>query len=162
AAGGAALAGGPVLAAAVGARGRRGPLPGQGSARTAAGAAIRTGSGAAAGPRPRGHAGVGVPRGAGPGGQGVGGGGGGGGAGRGGERSGAVSEDRSYETTRMVRVPAEVNRPDPILAGLTARQLLVLGGVGVLLYAGYSATRTLLPPTVALGVGAVVAAAAFA
>ncbi|WP_078900673.1 PrgI family protein, partial [Streptomyces sp. SBT349] len=48
---------------------------------------------------------------------------------------------------------------DTVLAGLTARQLLILSGAGILLYALYSATRTVLPVAVflaaALPLGAV-------
>ena len=44
-----------------------------------------------------------------------------------------------------VRIPADVDREDTILAGLTARQVLLLSGAGTILYALYTATRTLLP-----------------
>ena len=64
--------------------------------------------------------------------------------------------------SRIVRVPADVNRPDPILAGLTARQLAVLAATGAALYAAHAATRTELPPTVAAGAGVVVAGAVLA
>ena len=45
-----------------------------------------------------------------------------------------------------VRVPADVERPDRVLAGLTARQLAVLAVAGVALWAAYSATRRVVPP----------------
>ncbi len=58
------------------------------------------------------------------------------------------------------RIPADVDRPDEILFGLTARQVAVLAVVAVGLLAAWRATRTLLPPAVAGGVAVVVAAAA--
>ena len=60
-----------------------------------------------------------------------------------------------------VRIPADVERPDKLLAGLTARQLAILGVAAVVLWAGYAATRRLVPPVVfavvALPVGAAAA-----
>ena len=50
----------------------------------------------------------------------------------------------------MYRIPADVDRPDRILANLTARQVAILAVVGALLYAGYAATRTVVPPVVFL------------
>jgi len=50
-----------------------------------------------------------------------------------------------------VRIPADVERPDKLLAGLTARQLAILGVAAVVLWAGYAATRHLVP-TVAFAV----------
>lgn len=44
-----------------------------------------------------------------------------------------------------VRVPADVERPDRILAGLTARQLAILAAAALVIWAGYAATRYLLP-----------------
>jgi len=44
-----------------------------------------------------------------------------------------------------VRVPADVERPDRILAGLTARQLAILAAAALVIWAGYAATRRLLP-----------------
>ncbi|MDT0318569.1 PrgI family protein [Streptomyces millisiae] len=49
-----------------------------------------------------------------------------------------------------VRIPADVEREDTVLAGLTARQLLLLSGAGILLYAFYTATRTVVPLVVFL------------
>jgi len=63
---------------------------------------------------------------------------------------------------RVVRVPADVNCPDTLLAGLTARQLLILGAVAAALYGAWAATRTLVPPLVAVAVAVPVAGAAFA
>lgn len=61
-----------------------------------------------------------------------------------------------------VRIPADVERPDKLLAGLTARQLAILGTAAVVLWAGFAATRHLVPAAV-YGVTAVPigAAAAF-
>ena len=44
-----------------------------------------------------------------------------------------------------VRIPADVERPDRLLAGLTARQLAILAAAGIALWAGYTATRHLVP-----------------
>lgn len=60
-----------------------------------------------------------------------------------------------------VRIPADVERPDKLLAGLTARQLAILAVTAVALWAGYAATRHLVPPAV-FGVVAVPVAAAAA
>jgi PrgI family protein len=43
--------------------------------------------------------------------------------------------------SQPVRIPADVDRPDQILAGLTARQLLILSVTGIVLSAAWSATR---------------------
>jgi hypothetical protein len=68
--------------------------------------------------------------------------------------------ERSRDRTR-VRIPADVERPDKLLAGLTARQLAILGVTAVVLWIGYTATRHLVPPAVfgvvAIPVGAVAA-----
>ena len=44
-----------------------------------------------------------------------------------------------------VRIPADVDRPDRLLAGLTARQLAYLAGGGLVLAGAWSATRTVVP-----------------
>lgn len=44
-----------------------------------------------------------------------------------------------------MRIPADVDRPDKLLAGLTARQLAILAAGAIVLWAGYAATRHLLP-----------------
>ena len=59
-----------------------------------------------------------------------------------------------------VRIPADVDRPDRILAGLTARQLALLAVPAVMLWAGYVATRHLVPPVVFAAVGTPLAVAA--
>ncbi|MET8850936.1 PrgI family protein [Amycolatopsis sp. NPDC004625] len=47
--------------------------------------------------------------------------------------------------SRPVRIPADVDRPDRVFGPLTARQLTILGVTGLLLYALYGATRSVLP-----------------
>ena len=44
-----------------------------------------------------------------------------------------------------VRIPADFERPDKLMAGLTARQLAILAVAAVILWAGYAATRHLVP-----------------
>lgn len=44
-----------------------------------------------------------------------------------------------------VSIPANVDQPDKLLAGLTARQLAILSITGLLLYAGWSATHRFVP-----------------
>lgn len=65
------------------------------------------------------------------------------------------------EDSGRVRIPADVDRPDKLLAGLTARQLAILAVAAVALWAGYAATRHLVPPAaygaVAIPIGAVAA-----
>jgi hypothetical protein len=60
-----------------------------------------------------------------------------------------------------VRIPADVEREDRILANLTARQLAILSVAAVVLWAGYTATRHLVPIAVygalALPLGSVAA-----
>jgi len=46
---------------------------------------------------------------------------------------------------RLVRIPADVDREDALLAGLSARQLAILGVAAVALWSLYAATRTVLP-----------------
>jgi len=74
-----------------------------------------------------------------------------------------VSRREDWDPSR-VRIPADVERPDKLLAGLTARQLAILGTAGVALWAGYAATRHVLPVAlygaVAFPIGAIAAALA--
>ncbi|MEY9888392.1 hypothetical protein ABIA31_002032 [Catenulispora sp. MAP5-51] len=51
----------------------------------------------------------------------------------------------------IVRIPADVDQPDKIVAGLTARQAAVLGTATVVLWLGYQACQRAVPPTVYLG-----------
>lgn len=55
---------------------------------------------------------------------------------------------RAGDENGRVRVPADVERPDRILAGLTARQLAILAAAAIVVWAGYAATRGLIPPAV--------------
>lgn len=47
--------------------------------------------------------------------------------------------------THPVHIPADVDREDRIVAGLTARQVLILALTGLALYVAWAATRSLLP-----------------
>ncbi len=58
----------------------------------------------------------------------------------------AAGRRQPAEDTGRVRIPADVDRPDKLLAGLTARQLAILAVAAVALWAGYAATRHLVPP----------------
>lgn len=60
------------------------------------------------------------------------------------------------------RVPADVEKPDTIVFGLTARQAAILGTTGLVLWVLYHATRTLLPPMVMVAVAIPIGGAAFA
>jgi len=70
----------------------------------------------------------------------------------------AAGRRQPTEDTGRVRIPADVDRPDKLLAGLTARQLAILAAAAVVLWAGYAATRHLVPPA-AYGAAAVPVAA---
>jgi hypothetical protein len=71
-----------------------------------------------------------------------------------------ADQTRDRDRSR-VRIPADVEREDRILANLTARQLAILSVAAVLLWAGYTATRHLVPIAVygalALPLGSVAA-----
>ncbi len=62
--------------------------------------------------------------------------------------------------TERVRIPADVDRPDEILAGLTARQLVILAVPAVAIWGVYVATSGWLPWPVFAGLALPVAAAA--
>jgi len=70
----------------------------------------------------------------------------------------AAGRRQPTEDTGRVRIPADVDRPDKLLAGLTARQLAILAVAAIALWAGYAATRHLVPPA-AYGVVAIPVAA---
>lgn len=61
-----------------------------------------------------------------------------------------------------VRIPADVDRPDRLVAGLTGRQLVILAGAALLLYVLWAATRTLVPLPMFLVVATPVGGAAAA
>jgi hypothetical protein len=69
-----------------------------------------------------------------------------------------VRETERRPASRRVRVPADVERPDRILGGLTARQLAIVAVAAVVLWGGYVATRRVVP-AVAFGAVAVPIAA---
>src|SRR6266516_2869079 len=59
-----------------------------------------------------------------------------------------------------VRIPADVDREDRLLADLTARQVAILATAGVVLWLAFTATRHLVPPAVFAGAAAPFALAA--
>ena len=59
-----------------------------------------------------------------------------------------------------MRIPADVECPDRLLANLTARQLAILGVAGVVLWATYTATRHVVPAAVFLALACPIGAAA--
>ncbi|MEV5542020.1 PrgI family protein [Saccharopolyspora shandongensis] len=61
--------------------------------------------------------------------------------------------------TRSVRIPADVDREDRILAGFTARQVVAMAVTGLVLYGGWLATRAVLPVVAYLVMAAPIAAA---
>lgn len=56
-----------------------------------------------------------------------------------------------------VKIPADVDREDRIVAGLTARQLIILGTAGLVLYGAWQATRAFVPLPLFLAVAVPVA-----
>ncbi|MGA6164156.1 PrgI family protein [Amycolatopsis magusensis] len=66
--------------------------------------------------------------------------------------------------TQPVRIPADVDREDRVLANLTARQLAILAVTGLVLYGGWTLTRAAVPlalflvVAIPIGVGAAVLA----
>jgi hypothetical protein len=71
-----------------------------------------------------------------------------------------VSGLQKSEAAARVRIPADVEREDRLLANLTARQLAILGLGGIVLWAAYDATRHLVPVAVFGAVAAPFAAVA--
>ncbi|BCB83668.1 hypothetical protein Psuf_009810 [Phytohabitans suffuscus] len=65
------------------------------------------------------------------------------------------------EAPFRARVPADVERPDKIVFGLTFRQLVILSVTGLTLYGAWSATATIVNPLVFLIAAIPVAAGAF-
>jgi PrgI family protein len=68
----------------------------------------------------------------------------------------------SYDPPASTPIPADIERPDKILAGLTARQVAILTTAAVIIWAGFEATRRLLPLPVFAALAAPVAVAAAA
>lgn len=56
--------------------------------------------------------------------------------------------DRTDQAPMRARVPADVDQPDRILFGLTARQIVILSVAGLLLYGMWTALLSVLPPLV--------------
>jgi hypothetical protein len=71
-----------------------------------------------------------------------------------------VTRTEHDHSAGRVRVPADVERPDKLLGGLTARQLAILAVAAVALWAGYAATRRLVPAAVYAAAAIPVVAAA--
>jgi hypothetical protein len=68
----------------------------------------------------------------------------------------------SYDPPASTPIPADIERPDKILAGLTARQVAILATAAVLIWAAFEATRRLVAPPVFAVLAAPVAIAATA
>ena len=51
----------------------------------------------------------------------------------------------SYEVPDSVPIPSDVERPDKILAGLTARQVAIATVAAAVIWAGFQATRHVMP-----------------
>jgi hypothetical protein len=68
----------------------------------------------------------------------------------------------SYEVSDPVPIPADIDLPDKIVAGLTARQAAIASVATLILWAGYEATRHLVPVGVFAAFAAPVALAATA
>src|SRR4051812_50177737 len=60
------------------------------------------------------------------------------------------------------RIPADVDREDRVLANLTARQVAILAGTGVVLWAAFMATRHFVPPLVFIACAVPIASVAVA
>ena len=54
----------------------------------------------------------------------------------------------SYDPPASTPIPADIERPDKILAGLTARQVAILATAAVIIWAAFEATRRLVAPPV--------------
>ncbi|MFF5293003.1 PrgI family protein [Paractinoplanes globisporus] len=65
------------------------------------------------------------------------------------------------EAPLRARIPADVERPDRVVFGLTWRQLIILAVSGLVLYAAWSAVASVVPPLVYLVVAVPVAGLAF-
>jgi PrgI family protein len=60
------------------------------------------------------------------------------------------------------RIPADIDREDRVLAGLTARQVAILSGTAAVLWAAFMATRHFVPPLVFIACCVPIASAAVA
>lgn len=70
--------------------------------------------------------------------------------------------DRRDQTPVRARVPADVDQPDRILFGMTARQIVILAIAGLLLYGMWSALLPVLPPVLLVAASIPLAALAVA
>ena len=68
----------------------------------------------------------------------------------------------SYDPPASTPIPADIERPDKILAGLTARQVAILATATVIIWAAFQATRHLVAPPAFAVLAAPVAMAAAA
>ena len=68
----------------------------------------------------------------------------------------------SYDLPASTPIPADIELPDKILAGLTARQVAIITAAAVIIWAGFEATRHLMPLPVFAAMAAPVALAATA
>jgi PrgI family protein len=68
----------------------------------------------------------------------------------------------SYQARDSARIPADIERPDKIVAGLNARQVAILAGAGVVLWLIFLAVRHLISGVAYAAVAAPVAALAAA
>jgi hypothetical protein len=68
---------------------------------------------------------------------------------------------RSNEAPMRARVPADVERADRIVFGMTARQLVILTVTGLVLYAAWTALVRVVPPLVFLACCVPILGAAF-
>jgi len=71
-----------------------------------------------------------------------------------------MSSDVTTQRTSRVRIPADVDRPDPLVFGLSARPLAILSATALVLYLAFSATRHVVPLPVVAGFAAPVAVVA--
>jgi hypothetical protein len=69
---------------------------------------------------------------------------------------------RDEDVPMSARVPADVEKPDKIVFGLTARQAAILGVTGVLLWGLYQSTHTVVSPVVFAAVAIPIVGLAFA
>src|SRR5215831_5980103 len=51
----------------------------------------------------------------------------------------------SYDIPEPVPIPSDVERPDKVLAGLTARQVAIAAVAAAVIWAGFQATRHVMP-----------------
>ena len=68
----------------------------------------------------------------------------------------------NYEVPASVPIPSDVERPDKILAGLTARQVAIAAVAAAVIWAGFQATRHVMPLPAFAALAAPVALAAAA